>query len=352
MKPSPLHTTLHLIAFAMMQISALHADEPQDLTKLRETYDQAVEQAMNPLQLKYIAALEKLKVRYTKEGVLEAALAVDAEIKKQRADVTAKENAKLVWDAKHLMGTWMCNDNPHDQYHIWSQNNAAQHASDHGKWEEDGKLLRIRWDNGFRLEIELNQTDDTIVGKSYAPGVSNFQSLKLTRMSQEQVNKANEEMRARFAPTAPDPFAPQAGAVRVEGEQLKSLRLRGGILQQQPMAAFGNKWSNASQLYWVPEKTGDELKLAIPVHEAGTYRITARFTMAPDYGTFDLYLNDKNVIKSLDLYLARVDVSNVDLGSLDLRKGDQELKVVVTGANDLAIKRYMFGLDCIELTKQ
>ncbi len=60
---------------------AASAEPPRELVSLRESYQKARQQALSPLDKKYVDALTALKTRFTKEGNLEAALAVDSEIK-------------------------------------------------------------------------------------------------------------------------------------------------------------------------------------------------------------------------------------------------------------------------------
>lgn len=73
---------IRFITFALAALAtASFAAEPTDLTKLRESWQRAVQQATAPLDKKYVDALALLKVRYTKEGKLEDALAVDNELK-------------------------------------------------------------------------------------------------------------------------------------------------------------------------------------------------------------------------------------------------------------------------------
>ncbi|MBK8094360.1 MAG: C-type lectin domain-containing protein [Verrucomicrobiaceae bacterium] len=57
------------------------AADPPDLSRLRESWQRAKQQANAPLDKKYDDALRALKLRYTKEGNLEAAIAVDTELK-------------------------------------------------------------------------------------------------------------------------------------------------------------------------------------------------------------------------------------------------------------------------------
>ncbi|MBV6498159.1 MAG: hypothetical protein CJBNEKGG_00374 [Prosthecobacter sp.] len=54
---------------------------PPELAALKLSFEKAKQQAVSPLEKKYSDALTALKVRFTKEGNLEAALEVDAELK-------------------------------------------------------------------------------------------------------------------------------------------------------------------------------------------------------------------------------------------------------------------------------
>ena len=124
---------------------------------------------------------------------LEEALAVDKVIKGLAAVAEAEEKAKteelekkdVAWDAKHLMGTWYCNGNRADLYHFHLRDNKTMHAADIGKWKHDGKVLTVEWENGYRLEIELDQTGNTIRGKSHPPGATRYEVIRLTRMTQQ-----------------------------------------------------------------------------------------------------------------------------------------------------------------------
>lgn len=75
--------TLTTLAFASLTIlaAAQNPGEPTDLTKLRESWQRAIQQANAPLDKKYEEALTAMKTRYTKDGKLQEALAVDNELK-------------------------------------------------------------------------------------------------------------------------------------------------------------------------------------------------------------------------------------------------------------------------------
>lgn len=79
--------------------------EPNDLTKLRQSWQRAVSQATAPLDKKYVDALQQIKTRFTKEGKLEEALAVDNELKllasresaQQSTDTGTRERVRHQW---------------------------------------------------------------------------------------------------------------------------------------------------------------------------------------------------------------------------------------------------------------
>jgi hypothetical protein len=74
---------MRLIYLALTLSAACNAaDEPNQLTKLRGSYDAAIQKATTPIQKTYISALEKLKTDFTKSGNLEAAIAVNGELQK------------------------------------------------------------------------------------------------------------------------------------------------------------------------------------------------------------------------------------------------------------------------------
>lgn len=77
---------LALLLFALAGMNPCIAQSPaggipDPLTTLRANYERAIERANAPIHLQYREALQRMKTEYTKAGNLEAALAVDAEIK-------------------------------------------------------------------------------------------------------------------------------------------------------------------------------------------------------------------------------------------------------------------------------
>lgn len=158
-----------------------------------------------------------------------------------------------------------------------------------------------------------------------------------------------------------DPYAPVAVAQRtsycvppeprvipgvIEGEKLKVVSKTGGNPQEQDMAGFGERWSNDTHLWWIDAKPGDKLELALPVSQEGKYTLTAHLTKAPDYGIVQLFLDDHKLGDPVDLYDPHVVPSGaIKLGHHELSAGDHKLGVQITGANEKAVKSYLFGLD-------
>ncbi|MCX5646764.1 MAG: DUF2961 domain-containing protein [Phycisphaerae bacterium] len=136
----------------------------------------------------------------------------------------------------------------------------------------------------------------------------------------------------------------------LEGEELKILRKTAGNPAPQDMAGYGPDWSNESQLWWTDGKPGDTLDLCMPVEKPGAYQLTMQLTKAVDYGIVQLSLDDKKLGGPIDLYHNGVVATGVlDMGTHELSKGQHVLKVEIIGANEKAVKSYMFGLDYLKL---
>jgi len=135
-----------------------------------------------------------------------------------------------------------------------------------------------------------------------------------------------------------------------EGEQSKILSKTAGNAGRQDMYGYGADWSGDAHLWWTGAKPGERLELAVPVEESATYRLTMQLTKAIDYGIVQLYLDDKKLGKIIDLYNNGVVATGVlDMGIHKLRKGQHTLRVEIVGANEKAVKKYMFGLDYLKL---
>ncbi len=123
-----------------------------------------------------------------------------------------------------------------------------------------------------------------------------------------------------------------------------------GNVQTQGMANYEGTWANNDHLWWTGAKPGDKLEIAVPVKQAGTYKVSAVLTKAVDYGIVQLSLDDKKAGNKIDLYnLSVVPTEVIVLGEFKLAEGEHRLGVEIVGANPQAVKNYMFGLDQVIL---
>ena len=121
----------------------------------------------------------------------------------------------------------------------------------------------------------------------------------------------------------------------------------------QGMAPFGSGWSGGQQLLW-HGNVGDSVSVEFETKRQHRGPMTAQFTLAPDYGIFDVLLDGKLIKEGIDLYDPKVTLApKHQLGTVDLPPGTHTLTFRLTGANEQA-KRFqgkflMLGLDCVAL---
>ncbi len=135
-----------------------------------------------------------------------------------------------------------------------------------------------------------------------------------------------------------------AGAI--EGEAMSILHVTGKAEPQD--------WESlsAGQHLWWHEgmKPGDTLTVTFNAPAAGKYRVFGRFLKARDYGIHQLAINGRKASEPTDFYEPQVKPSSeMDLGAFELKAGANELSITVVGANEKAVKGYMFGLDYLLL---
>jgi hypothetical protein len=82
----------------------------------------------------------------------------------------------------------------------------------------------------------------------------------------------------------------------------------------------------------------------------GTYYAKIQFTVAPDYGTFALRVNDKVITPEVSLTNGEVSLLLVNLGRVNLKKGKNELQIesiALAPGHDTGF----FGIDKLTLRK-
>ena len=124
--------------------------------------------------------------------------------------------------------------------------------------------------------------------------------------------------------------------------------MTGGTLEKQTGSQF--RWSNDTQIWWIDGKAGDRLVLEFPVEKAGRYEVVANLTKAIDYGIVKISIND-NPPKEFDRFNDGVATDKLSIGEFELPGGTNRLTVEIVGMNasEKAVKRFMFGLDYLQL---
>ncbi len=132
----------------------------------------------------------------------------------------------------------------------------------------------------------------------------------------------------------------------LEGEELKVIEKTGGTTETQQLGEHG--WSSEAQIWWRDGAPEDRLVLEFPVEKAGSYEVIANLTKAVDYAIVKVAINDGEP-KEFDRYNQGVAHDKLSLGTITLPQGTNRLTVTIVGANEAAVKKYMFGLDYLQL---
>ena len=78
-----------------------------------------------------------------------------------------------------------------------------------------------------------------------------------------------------------------------------------GNTRPQDMAHFGAGWHGDSHLLW-NGLVGEGSSLEFEVSENGEYTLEMQWTVAPDYGVFEVKLDQQVIEQALDLYAPKV----------------------------------------------
>ena len=119
------------------------------------------------------------------------------------------------------------------------------------------------------------------------------------------------------------------------------------------MKGFGAGWSGDAHLLWDGE-VGDANTVEFEVSKAGKYALAMQWTLAPDYGQFEVRLNGRVVETKLDLFSPDVKLAKLrELGEVELKEGTQRIEIKLISGNAKAKKYrnkgYLYGLDYLKL---
>lgn len=163
-----------------------------------------------------------------------------------------------------------------------------------------------------------------------------------------------KEVDARVLQDIPQPPAPMKVTGAIEGETMRIFGKSSAFeIGAQEMGNFTDgRWSGDSQLWVRPPKKGEWVDLELPVIVDGRYHLIVYLTKARDYGTIQFHLDGKPIGKPIDCFESDRVVSTgaIDLGEVELKKGQSTMRVEVVGTNEKSVGlRYMWGLDCVVL---
>lgn len=147
---------------------------------------------------------------------------------------------------------------------------------------------------------------------------------------------------------APAQAAP-SDALVYEAESLQETRSATAPLRAQGNCC-GIVWSGDAQLLFRATEVGDTFTVGgrgFTVPDGGSYDFSAVLTRAPDYGTYQLAIDGREVGAPFDAYSPTAEkVSPVGFGAVRLRKGTHTLTLTVVGKNPAATNLYA-GLDVL-----
>jgi hypothetical protein len=144
----------------------------------------------------------------------------------------------------------------------------------------------------------------------------------------------------------PIPHVPGA----IEGEEMKVIE---SSRRETPIGDMGgwklNTWSNDHDQQWEANQVGQRLRLQFKAPKTGKFHLLAHFTHSPEYGIFQMSLDETKLGHPIDLYQPTWGVLDpMDLGVVEIKAGRHIFGADVTGKND-ASHTYAFGLDYIKL---
>lgn len=139
--------TLLLASAQLLAVIAMAADPPRELTSLKESYLKARQQALAPIDKKYVDALTSLKTRFTKEGNLAAALEIDEELKSVSASSTPSRSSKAEL-AEILPNS------------VWEPERGSKSIWKSISFDNEGKIIRTSEKDGVGTKVDYQISKD------------------------------------------------------------------------------------------------------------------------------------------------------------------------------------------------
>ena len=137
---------------------------------------------------------------------------------------------------------------------------------------------------------------------------------------------------------------------RLEGESPGHVQLEDaaeGPLGKQILGKGSGRWSKDAHLFWQCPAVNRSLRFSVEI-PSDIEGLHFRLTQAPDYGQFQLLIDDQPVGKPFDLYDPTITLTDVSYEGLTLEKGRHQISFRSTGKNTVS-RGYFFGLDYLDL---
>ena len=135
----------------------------------------------------------------------------------------------------------------------------------------------------------------------------------------------------------------------IEGELLPMK----GQSRTQGMKNFGSQWRGDAHMLW-DGIVNESMETSIVIDKKSKYNLQFQLTKAPDYGEFDIFLDEKLIASKIDLYAKDVVLADlINVSELQLDEGQHILRFKLLGSNIKAStyrkNRYLLGLDYIKI---
>ncbi len=141
--------------------------------------------------------------------------------------------------------------------------------------------------------------------------------------------------------------AQTADTLVYEAESLQETKAATASLRAQGNCC-GISWSGDAQLLFRSTKAGDTFTVggrSFVVPDGGAYDFSAVLTRAPDYGTYQLAIDGREIGVPFDAYNPTAQKTEpLSFGKVRLQRGSHTLTLTVTGKNPAATNYYA-GLD-------
>ena len=129
----------------------------------------------------------------------------------------------------------------------------------------------------------------------------------------------------------------------IEAENLVWVSTPSGVVSYQIHDTM--PWSGGTQLFWKDAEVGNQATFSFISNVEGKFSLAGLFTIARDYGVFDIYINGKKVFNKLDLNNKELAVKEFTADSVNIIKGVNLIEIELVKHAPEAAKRSNFGLD-------